>query len=89
MENSCVTKVSKASKGSEDPFRRKVEPEDSDAGTIRGADDSPCLDHHLRIGHQNHAHINEHVDEHIDHYGDQPINNYQNSDPDDHGHFDA
>src|SRR6267378_2902577 len=29
------------------------------AGPLRGADDSPCIDHRLRVGHQNDADIDE------------------------------
>jgi hypothetical protein len=81
MEISGATiKVSKASRGSPDPIRRKVERQDSGAGPLRGAHDSVCVDHRLRIGHQDHIHINEHVnqhrDQHIDLHGNQCVNDY-------------
>lgn len=82
-----MKKVSKASRGSADPFRRKVERQDSAAGSLRGADDSVCIDHRLRISHQNNTHIDQNIDEHIDQHGDQRIDGYQYDNPDDHAYL--
>src|SRR5438132_7246872 len=74
VESSCaMNKVSKGSKGSPDPNPRKVERQDGTAGSLRGADASLCVDHRLRVGHQDH--------------GGQCVNDHQYDNPDNHGYF--
>ena len=68
-------------KGSRRLARQRVERQDRAAGPLRGADDSPCVDHRLRVGHQNHTDIDEHIDdyvyEHTDEHVDEHVDEHQ------------